>query len=233
MDVLLQENEMNAFETDHPWRGNLYALMGLIYYREPALDFMQDLAEKDLFSFSPPAERNEEVIQGFRILSRTLHPLHKGTEKDLENLQADYFQLFIGAGMPLAPPWESYYRTEERIMFSEYTLEVRAQYERFGLISENRGKEPEDHIGLELEFMACLCDRAFHLLRKGDTRGAAVIFENQKRFLDEHLLQWVPGFCRDVRRYAETDFYAGMARLTQGFLTWDRLFLEENNGDFI
>ena len=127
----------------------------------------------------------------------------------------------------MAPPWESFYRTEERLMVSSHTLEVRAFYERFGLVSERKQQEPEDHIGLELEFMACLCDRHGECLRKGHAGEAAVTVQAQRDFLDEHLLRWVSWFCEEVDRCARTDFFRGMAQLTEGFVVWDRRFLGE------
>jgi TorA maturation chaperone TorD len=129
--------------------------------------------------------------------------------------------------MPTAPPWESFYRTEEGLMVSNHTLEVRAFYERFGLVSERKEQEPEDHIGLELEFMACLCDRHGECLRKGDVRGAAVTVKAQRDFLDGHLLRWVSRFCEALDRFAWTDFFRGLAQLTEGFLARDRRFLGE------
>ena len=112
-------------------------------------------------------------------------------------------------------------------MISSHTLDVRAFYERFGLVSERKEREPEDHIGLEMEFMSCLCDRHGECLRKGDAEKASVTVQAQRDFLDEHLLQWVLRFCEAVDRFAWTDFFRGMAQLTEGFVAWDRRFLGE------
>ena len=156
----------------HEWRGHLYALMGLAYYREPTRVFIDGLVENDPFSPSAFLSVDEQMARGLRLLSGSLAPFMGGVpDRELERLQGDHCQLFIGSGMPAAPPWESFYRTEERLMFSNHTLEVRAFYERFGLVSERKEQEPEDHIGLELEFMACLCDRQGECLRKGDVGG--------------------------------------------------------------
>jgi TorA maturation chaperone TorD len=113
-------------------------------------------------------------------------------------------------------------------MVSSHTLEVRGFYERFGLVSERKEQEPEDHIGLELEFMACLCDRHGECLCKGDVPEAAMTVQAQRDFLDGHLLRWVSPFCEAIDRCAWTDFFRGLARLTEGFLAWDRRFLGES-----
>ena len=209
------------------WRGNIYALIGFAYYQRPSRTFLQGLAANDPFSLSVFPEIDDRVTEGLRLLSASLKPFRQGVpDDDLERVQWDYTRMFTGPGMPKAPPWESYYRTEERIVFSRYTLEVRACYERFGLVSEHKDHEPDDHIGLELEFMAHLCDRCMEALREGDRRAAVTTLDAQREFLDHHLLLWAPLFCRDVCNNAESDFFLGMARLTEGFLDGDREFLE-------
>ncbi len=219
---------MNSLEKEvHAWRGRLYALMGLAYYRKPSRAFLQGMAETDPFCESVFPEDNREIAEGLRMLSSSLAPFKKGVpDPDLERLQWDYMRMFTGPGKPKAPPWESFYRTEERIIFSAYSLDVRAFYERFGLVFEHKNQEPDDHIGLELEFMAHLCNRCSGTHRKENGKGCAAALHAQREFLDRHLLAWAPEFCRDVRDGAETGFFAGLAWLTEGFLFWDQGFLE-------
>jgi TorA maturation chaperone TorD len=153
------------------------------------------------------------------------------SDRDLEQLQGDHFQLFVGSGMPAAPPWASFYRTEERLMVSSHTLQVRALYDRFGLVSERKEQEPEDHVGLEFEFMAFLCDRYRECVGKGAHREAAATLTAQKGFLDDHLLPWIPKFCEKVARSAWTEFFRGFGDLTAGFVSWDRGFLSSQEGE--
>lgn len=214
--------ELEAYD----WRGPLYALLGLAYYREPTRGFIEGLASNDPFSAAAFPAQEERIAEGLRILSGSLEPFRGGvSDRDLDEIQGDHFQLFIGSGMPMAPPWGSFYRTAEGLMVSRHTLEVRSFYERFGLVSERTEREPEDHVGLELEFMACLCEMYGECLRKGDEPGAAVTLGAQRDFLDEHLLPWVLRFCEQVRCAAWTDLFRGIARLTEGFVVWDRRFL--------
>jgi TorA maturation chaperone TorD len=202
--------------------------MGLAYYREPTRGFLEGLAANDPFTSAPLVSGNEHIRRGLQTLSASLEPFKQGvSDQDLERLQWDHFRMFIGSGMPQAPPWESVYRTKERSMFGPHTFEVRSFYERFGLVSERRDREPEDHIGLELEFMAYLSGRHGACLRRGDPEEAATSLQAQRDFLGDHLLPWAPQFCQDVSRSAESDFFVGVAYLTEGFLTWDDRFLRE------
>jgi TorA maturation chaperone TorD len=78
--------------------------------------------------------------------------------------------------------------------------------------------------------MAYLSGRHGACLRRGEPEDAAASLQAQRDFLGDHLLPWVPEFCQDVSRSAESDFFVGMAYLTEGFLTWDDRFLREVNG---
>ena len=61
--------------------------------------------------------------------------------------------------------------------------------------------------------------------------GAVELFKTQRGFLEGHLLNWVPALTADMRRFAKTDLYCGLAELTDGFLATDRAFLSELLGD--
>jgi TorA maturation chaperone TorD len=74
----------------------------------------------------------------------------------------------------------------------------------------DRPHDADDHVGLELLFMALMDERA--------ADGDQVAETARQRFLQEHLQQWIPSFCRDVETAAVTDFWRGVARLTAGIL---------------
>jgi TorA maturation chaperone TorD len=122
----------------------------------------------------------------------------------LAELEADFNRLFVGPGPLLAPPWESAQRGVDHLLFDQHTLAVRACYARFGLEAPNRGREPDDHLGLELAFLAQLCDRAATLALAG--------------FLEQHLLRWAPRCLGQVLAGARTLYYQGLAHLTLGCL---------------
>ena len=128
---------------------------------------------------------------------------------EAEALRQDFIALFEGPGAMGAPPWESVYRTEEQVLFGPTTFQVRQAYQRWGLGLANPGREPEDHIALELEFLLFLNDRM-----AAESAAAA----DRDRFLREHLLVWVPPFASLVKDGAVTQFYQGVAKLLLGYL---------------
>jgi TorA maturation chaperone TorD len=75
----------------------------------------------------------------------------------------------------------------------------------------------EDHLVLELRFLAHLLDGAKQPI---DLAEAA-------RFMDEHLLLWIDGFAERVAARCTTRFYAGLAMLTAAYLDELRDLLAE------
>lgn len=88
--------------------------------------------------------------------------------------------------------------------------------EELGLPADNT--TPEDHLSFEFQFMAKLIERASAALDAGDEARYAELCAKQRTFFDEHLVNWVPRLCADVRAYAQTAFYRGVADITEGFL---------------
>lgn len=61
--------------------------------------------------------------------------------------------MFIGPRELPAPPWESSYLNEDKLLFQEETLQVRMSYLKYNFIPKNYPHEADDHIALELDFM--------------------------------------------------------------------------------
>lgn len=142
-------------------------------------------------------------------------------ESMLPDLENDFNRLFVGPAQPLAPPWESYYLSRDRLLFQEQTLEVREIYQRLGLRVEGSGEggvEPDDSLSLELCFMAELCARCVAALETGADGAQAEILEAQRQFLTAHLSKWAPRCLRLVVEHATHDYYRAAAFLALGCL---------------
>ena len=72
-----------------------------------------------------------------------------------------------------------------------------------------------------------LATRTVEALRKGDEDEAVALLTTQKNFLEDHLAAWAPMMTSDMKRFAQTDFYRGLAYLTDGFLQTDQTFLDD------
>lgn len=132
-----------------------------------------------------------EVLEAFLALFPEYGPV------DVQAVEQDYLRLFVGVGTPLAPPWESTWANDARLLFQRETLDVRYWYRSAGLQLTRLHHDPDDHIGLELEFAGLLLER-------GDAQTAAA-------FVREHPLAWADRWVDAVKANARCEFYAAVA----------------------
>jgi hypothetical protein len=124
-------------------------------------------------------------------------------------------------GPAAAPPWQSVYLDREQVVMGEETIRVRTLFARFGLVSTLTDQQPEDHLGLQLQFLAALAARTAERLAAGDEPGARTLLEGMCECLEAHLLRWVGEFVDLAEAASESGFYAGLSRLTLGLLRFD------------
>jgi TorA maturation chaperone TorD len=167
---------------------------------------------------------SKEAIQNWRALlvkhtSILLHDLtdainkiDTNSEKQLEDLLWEYTLLFIGPYRLPCPPWESVYTSPKRLMMQEAAAEVQNIYRGAGL-TINSGDIMPDHIGTELNFLSILFQRINTVV--GGTNDYVKIAE---KFLNEHLMKWVPQFTHDMEEAADVLFYKALARVTRNVL---------------
>lgn len=157
----------------------------------------------------------EEVHEGGKILRIFFEHL---TEQQIDREYEEFHRLFIGPGPLVAPPWESYYRSREQLLFEEWTYQVREQYHHFGLQFKLENNEPDDHLLLELEFMLYLVDLC---LQENSADKIGELISRQILFLEEHLTIWVPYFCKRIIELTNSKLYLGAAMLLEDLLNYD------------
>ncbi len=191
------------------------ALLSKAYYVYPDQAWLQSLVEGDVFAEAPFASEQPQVVAALQLLQAWSRGV---SEQTIEDVRVDYTRLFIGPGKVLTPPWESVFFSEERLTFQQETLQVREWYRRFGLQLERLYQEPDDHIGLELEFVAHLAKLGLVALEQNDQTKFDELLDAQKNFIVEHPGRWAFEWCAQVEAQAQTDFYRGIALLTRGVL---------------
>lgn len=189
-----------------------YHFLGRCFYEAPRAEWLAALAGDRLFEAWPFPSRDDNAAAGLALLAAFCadwDPARLGA------LEWDFNRLFVGPGEMLAPPWESVHRSKTKLTFQEPTLQVRALYERFGVQAPAVHREPDDHLGLELAFVATLSDLA---ATADDAPQLTRCFETQRDFLRDHLLSWAPTCLALVEKHTETDYYRGAALLALGSL---------------
>ena len=116
-------------------------------------------------------------------------------------------------------PYESLYRYplgERPRLWGRVTGEVQEAYRSAGIMIDTEVALIPDHLSVELLFMS-------YLIEAGKTN-------DQKRFLGEHLVKWVPDYCEEILKHAKTVFYREVAELLREFVLSDYEEFE-NGGD--
>jgi len=223
----MQEHDLEEIKKYHHARGSVYFLLSRLFLEEPEQGSINRLADTEFFKdFRIP--ENDAIVEGTTLLQKFFKG-HKGSDQSssLEELRLEYTRLFLGPDTLPSPPWESAYRSESKTIFVKETLEVRNEYGKFGLSFEKEGSEPDDHVGLELEFLYHLCAEVEEAIGQRDWLKVVEGLEAQRDFFDRHVNLWTPLFFEDLFSNARTLFYKGIAKFTTGFLQWDYLMLLE------
>ena len=198
-------------------RAKLYSFFSRIYREEVDKELLDRLkVNSDLKDIDDP-----EMVKRYSDLRKFLQN-KEFTGEFLDDLAADYADLFLGIGKHPAHPYESVYRSEDHIVMREPRSEVLKIYSSEGLQKVDEFKEPEDHIAIEFEFMAYLCLKIKDTLDSNDKAGSLKLLKAQNDFLEKHLLSWIPSFCDDiVNGSAKYDFYKSMGAITRRYLVID------------
>ncbi|BAS26234.1 TorD/DmsD family molecular chaperone [Limnochorda pilosa] len=207
-----------------------YSLLARLFLEEPDEGFIRELSRRGAFDTFLFAEESDAVEVAARRVASALSELESLGDEGFQAVRWDYTRLFVGPERLPAPPWESAYLTEERLLFQESTLEVRRAYGKYGLVTRNYPHEADDHLGFELEFMAHLSRLAREGVAKPTEAGRPApeqVLADQAAFLREHLQRWVPAFAADVEARASTVFYRGLACLLKSFLQADAAFIQD------
>jgi putative dimethyl sulfoxide reductase chaperone len=202
-------------------RRTMYAWLARIYRHEIDQAFLDALGRMDLTVGTGVAA----LDTGYQILS---HFVSHRNEQTLTDLAVDFARIFVGVRKSASAfPYESVYTSPDRLIMQDARDRAVRFYRGEGVKCTEDLIEPEDHIGFELEFMALLCQRTEEALARHEKGSAAKHLRRQFEFLERHLLRWVPDFCRDVERVAQSDFYKASAEVTNGFIQVDYTMLRE------
>jgi TorA maturation chaperone TorD/DNA-binding transcriptional regulator YdaS (Cro superfamily) len=124
---------------------------------------------------------------------------------DPDDLQREFFDLFVGVGRGELLPYGSYYLTG---FLNERPLaRVREDLRRFGIERAEGQFEPEDHVAILCEVMAGLAAGRFEAEPGAD-----------RRFFERHLEPWAPRFFADLETAKFARFYKPVGAIGRLFM---------------
>ncbi len=107
-----------------------------------------------------------------------------------------------------ASPTESVWFDDDGLERQLAMFQVKQWYQHHNLVVRDWAKRPEDHLVLQLEFVA-------HLLTLDDAPGS---LEEAARFLDAHIGRWIGRFAERLNETRAPAFYAALAGMTAAYL---------------
>lgn len=204
-------------------RSYLYRLLQSFFGNEPTLKVLNILycdhtrTALELLSIEAGLHGEKDFIK----------QLETNKDDTLEKCCSEYTRLFIGPTTLPAPPWESVYLTKERLIFQESTLKVRQCYLKYNFLPANYRSEADDHLALELDFMANLSQLTESVFQDDKINDVIEILKDQKAFLEQHLLVWVPQFVSELEAATSHPLYREMASVLREFLQADLVVIDQ------
>lgn len=141
---------------------------------------------------------------------------------DRAALAVEHTRLFGGLGPSYGPPPPL--ESAQRGGGPETTLQVVQAYRDAGYADIDPAL-PDDHLAVELKFMALLTLREHEAAAAGDERGADAAWLAQRTFLDTHLLAWLPAYARQAAAEARDSALAALLHLIDRAAAADRAYL--------
>jgi TorA maturation chaperone TorD len=123
----------------------------------------------------------------------------------VEQIEREYFDLFIGIGRGELMPYGSYYLTG--FLHEKPLARLRAELATLGIERAEGECEPEDHAAILCEIMSGLASR-----RLGTHPGA------DEKIFDNHLAPWIGRFFNDLERADAAKFYRSVGALGRVFI---------------
>ncbi len=145
----------------------------------------------------------------------------------LDELGSEFTRLFSGVLESLGPPppFESVWR-EDRLI-GESTAQVIAAYAEAGFADIDPDAGPQDHVAVELKFLALLALREEEAWRADDKTVAQRRLIQQRDFIERHLAAWAPRWADAVIQQARLPLFAALAGLLKAGLDQAALELAE------
>ncbi|UCD32611.1 MAG: molecular chaperone TorD family protein [Desulfobacterales bacterium] len=194
-------------------RSNIYGLLAIIYRQEVTSDLLDQINDPQVM----------EVLSdlGIEGIDDFLQNPENGL---LEDLAIEYTRLFLGPGKHISPHESIHHQRDDNQwgkLWGASTVEVKKFIEATGLGYSDDFKGMPDHITAELEFMQQLTLGEEQAWKEKDADKATAFRKIEKKFIEEHLIRWIPSFCEQVIEAAESPFYRSFAELTKRFIGYE------------
>ncbi|QIZ78259.1 TorD/DmsD family molecular chaperone [Ferrimonas lipolytica] len=187
-----------------PYASAISGVLHNLYFNKPTTEFLADFRAGTLLRSWPQLGDATTHQHAIELIQSSLNELTD------EQIERDYYRLFIGPGEMQAYPWGSVYTDRENLLFGASTQALLTFLQRWQVEVNLDSHQPHDHIGLLLGVLGQLL---------ANEQLVAV-----DELLQQHLMPWAPRLLECIDMGANSGFYRGFGMLTQALL--NRLMAE-------
>jgi TorA maturation chaperone TorD len=190
---------------------SLFNLLRQVFLQEPSGELIEVISKIEL-----PSDAVDEISYGLKLMIGSVRSNHHRLGEWIEELALEYARLFVGPNNPPAMPYASFYLSESHSLMTDETIDVRKIYLDAGMAVKELYSVPDDHIGIELEFIYDLTQRMIELFEKGQREEASRLFELRSDFIRGHMALWAPYLAAKIIESTQEDFYKGASFILKG-----------------
>ncbi|PKH05559.1 DMSO reductase [Moritella sp. Urea-trap-13] len=162
-----------------------------------------------LFYFPLTHENNRAIIDAIKgnedLTENGFGDIVNAIESENSDvINDDFFLLFEGGEIMVAPPWGSVYLDREQVIFGDSTLRYRRFLKQHDIELNTGMREPEDQFGLMLFAVSQIIEQH---------QDQALV----EQLFSQHLLPWCLHYLALVAKHAKTSSYRSLANLAKAF----------------
>lgn len=202
---MIMENKADNHNILKGYNMLLYFAGSMVMY-EPTQECVVDFWKNGLLKQLPVKSMNPRFVNAASQLRESV----EDNTLSIKNLRDDYNRLFPSDDKPLVSLQGSLYKEEritEKLKNPENVTEF---YDSYGWVSKIRSKMADDHLGIELLFLTRMIEK--YLVLEDDPCRIEMRKEI-RRFINHHLLPWVPQWNEQMQEHANTVIYKGIGTL--------------------
>lgn len=192
-----------------------FSTLARLHLSAPTSEILEEL--KTLYAEWPLQEEftqtptRPETITGLSEWNKSFE-----TSEDAGDIADDLNLLYGRTATAKIAPYESVHRGQDGLVFDAQTLEVRDLYRELNLQAPNLNREPDDHIGLEFDFIAQVLTFWLTALDNNAPSDAERYRNAVVTFHEDHVSLWIPAFLTKAHELADSSFIRGLLSLSLG-----------------
>ena len=179
-------------------RAEMYGLLAQLFYQAPTPELLAQLQ----VAVTDAPDAGGFLEESWRAL------VAAARASDAQQVSAEFNSLFGGVGKPEVYLFGSHYLSG--FLNEKPLVQLRDDLAALGLTRREQMSETEDHVAYLMEVMR-------YLIAGDDV--AVCNLTQQSRFFSRHLQPWVHTMCQTLRAHPRAAFYAGLAGLTEAFVS--------------